>query len=542
MANQWYYTRDGEKLGPVSDSDLRKLAADGSLKPDDQIWKEGMDGWRNAGATKGLFTETKKTPPPIPPVPSKATAVDPESPSPQETRSVSFVESAKLVGQLTAKQAELTRIIQVSLLGPYRAIGKHVYQAGTETQQHQSLFQDIDRLNTTVSELEETSDNQPEAKSFTDKAKALGGKAATATRVKTAQLQLGQKLIQLGKAIFESGQTPDICHSEKLEVENLLTRAGELHSEIEAIKSRFPKQGNTPLAPHLRFTSTTTVALFAMCCAPLGLFLIWKHPTWPSSKKAKWTGISLACFFVLMAMSQIGDSNAVKIRSTEHQPSSPGHDPSSKAAQAANTSTNNARQCLHTQEPQLVSSGPKTTDCLTSNFLPSSENLVLEYRYRLLKDNGETDVESIRKAKGMSANEMTVTTTKYGNSTTEEMWFSESPVSVQRGYAKNGKIQAWTLAIVIGACPGDKWVMENGKDSETYFLKSIVTHGEVTSAIITTTSEGIAFGENVKVRREIILREGVGLVEERGFSTIRGVTRPNYENSLLKMNGGTFGN
>jgi hypothetical protein len=531
MANQWYYTRDGEKNGPIGDGDVRKLAADGSLKPDDQIWKEGMSEWRKAGAMKGLFAEGKQAPPPIPPVSPQAPAIDPEGPSPQKARSVSFGEATKLAGQLTAKQAELTKIQQVSLSGPYEIIGKHTYETGTAKQEHQSLFQDIERLNFTVKELGKSSEGQPEPTTFTDKARALGGKAATAAKTKAAQLQLRQKLIELGKLIFESGRTPDACRSQKTDVEKLLARANELQSEIAEIKNTLSQQGGKSAERgRSLMTSTAVVASSAFFCAPIGLLLIWLHPTWEKTTKVKWATASLACFFALAILSTMQQAatpdNQAELAGDEN---------------TANQPTRKPRPLLHHFEPRLVAVETRTSDSLTPDFLPSGASMTLEYRHRLLKEDGATDVESQELVKGKTGNVMSVVRTRNGSVTKKEMWFSESQYSVRRGYVKNGSVQAWTLVIMIGACPGDSWTINNpGGDSQTYTLKSIATNDGVRNAFIVASTEGLTRRDSVDVKREIILREGVGLVDERGFTIINGKTRPSYATSLVKLNGAAF--
>ncbi len=66
----WYFMLDGQKRGPVSEADLKRLAASGKLKPSDMIWKEGMAKWVPAGSMKGLFPAAQapaKTLPPPPP-------------------------------------------------------------------------------------------------------------------------------------------------------------------------------------------------------------------------------------------------------------------------------------------------------------------------------------------------------------------------------------------------------------------------------------------------------------------------------------------
>jgi hypothetical protein len=55
MANQWYYSKNGDKRGPVTGAQLKALAEAGKLRPTDLVWKEGMPSWQPAGKVKGLF-------------------------------------------------------------------------------------------------------------------------------------------------------------------------------------------------------------------------------------------------------------------------------------------------------------------------------------------------------------------------------------------------------------------------------------------------------------------------------------------------------
>lgn len=68
---EWHYSKDDEKTGPVSSGDLRQLASDGTLLPDDMVWKEGWADWKPAKSIKGLFPQNAP-PPPTPPKTRKA--------------------------------------------------------------------------------------------------------------------------------------------------------------------------------------------------------------------------------------------------------------------------------------------------------------------------------------------------------------------------------------------------------------------------------------------------------------------------------------
>lgn len=57
MAEQWYYTKNGQPMDPVPLAELKRLASAGDLKPNDLVWKEGMPNWVKASTTKELFAD-----------------------------------------------------------------------------------------------------------------------------------------------------------------------------------------------------------------------------------------------------------------------------------------------------------------------------------------------------------------------------------------------------------------------------------------------------------------------------------------------------
>ena len=67
MADQWYYTQNDERQGPVTPEALKEMANSGQLTPDDLIWKKGMKDWIEAGTATGLIpSELADVPPPLP--------------------------------------------------------------------------------------------------------------------------------------------------------------------------------------------------------------------------------------------------------------------------------------------------------------------------------------------------------------------------------------------------------------------------------------------------------------------------------------------
>lgn len=55
MSQDWYYSVGGDRQGPVSAQELRKLVDAGTLKAADLVWKDGMADWVAAKSIKGLF-------------------------------------------------------------------------------------------------------------------------------------------------------------------------------------------------------------------------------------------------------------------------------------------------------------------------------------------------------------------------------------------------------------------------------------------------------------------------------------------------------
>lgn len=52
----WFYSREGERIGPVTFAELKVKAVEGGLNPrHDMVWTHGMPEWKPAGETEGLF-------------------------------------------------------------------------------------------------------------------------------------------------------------------------------------------------------------------------------------------------------------------------------------------------------------------------------------------------------------------------------------------------------------------------------------------------------------------------------------------------------
>jgi len=64
MVAEWFYAEQGQQRGPVTFVQLQQLAASGTLKPSDLVWKQGLSDWIPASSQPGLFAAAAPAPTP----------------------------------------------------------------------------------------------------------------------------------------------------------------------------------------------------------------------------------------------------------------------------------------------------------------------------------------------------------------------------------------------------------------------------------------------------------------------------------------------
>ena len=67
IEKSWYYAREGTRFGPVDGALIERYLHDGTLTPRSLVWREGLDGWEQAGAHFAVPAPAPGTPPAIPP-------------------------------------------------------------------------------------------------------------------------------------------------------------------------------------------------------------------------------------------------------------------------------------------------------------------------------------------------------------------------------------------------------------------------------------------------------------------------------------------
>ena len=61
----WYYAKGQEQFGPIGSPELKTMADDGRLTPDDLVWREGLSQWTPSSRVRGLFSETSGSSPDV---------------------------------------------------------------------------------------------------------------------------------------------------------------------------------------------------------------------------------------------------------------------------------------------------------------------------------------------------------------------------------------------------------------------------------------------------------------------------------------------
>jgi hypothetical protein len=262
---KWYIKRNGKQAGPFESAQLRQLAKEGKIKSDDLLRRDDQEAWQKAESVKGLLSERVEHPPSLN-TETQSVSSDVSTQPSEDTSSFSFGASAKAVGQITGKKAELTKIQQVSLPAQYAKLGQKLFESNALKGEHEGLFAAIQHHCEAIAKLSQQSEQQASGNTISEKAKSLGSKAWIATKIKAEELQRRQKFIQLGEAVSEDQVVPADCVSEKFEIDRLRQRQKELGLEIDSVKVTLGGKG---------LTSWTTSRVVIAASIILGLLFLY---------------------------------------------------------------------------------------------------------------------------------------------------------------------------------------------------------------------------------------------------------------------------
>lgn len=312
MTAMWHYSRNGQKHGPVSSPELQNLARKGLLTPEDLVWKEGMESWQKAGRLKGLFPAVATAPPPMPVKEASGAAAN------LKQGVTALGASAKAGGELALKQAEKTKIQNLSLPQAYATLGKAAYEQGTQHPDSATLFAAISDLCQQLAAVRSADTALSQTATLSERAINLGKQAKAAVDIKSLELKLQQQYTQLGTLTYQRVDLPNHEHANAEGIRKLLDREKELSEQISALGGELGARGEqmqqmakaTAKKGYSLLLTAATVVTFA--AAPLSWLPIWKHPSWGKSRKITLATMSLACTLGILTYGQIMKAAATK--------------------------------------------------------------------------------------------------------------------------------------------------------------------------------------------------------------------------------------
>ena len=122
---RWWYGRDGQRGGPVTEVELLALVAQGNLTATTLVWCDGLSDWTRLRDVSSLAAQLTAEPPPLPPplptgTPSKPSATQAVSPMQADTPDVRSRNNQSVASAVTAQATWyrfFARQIDICILG-----------------------------------------------------------------------------------------------------------------------------------------------------------------------------------------------------------------------------------------------------------------------------------------------------------------------------------------------------------------------------------------------------------------------------------------
>lgn len=180
---------------------------------------------------------------------------------------VSFLSTAKAAVQLAARRAEKTKLTTITLPAAYRLLGQHCYASQQYRADFPDLFQQLDSIQTGLSEITSRRAGQPVPNSFGEKAKATAGKAMQAAQTQNLSMQQPSLFGRIGKVVYEKYHDASGPYNVITPIRAALARCEVLDAEIDRLSS----EGTSWLTPKRLAVAGVGVALLLL---GLGLWTI----------------------------------------------------------------------------------------------------------------------------------------------------------------------------------------------------------------------------------------------------------------------------
>ena len=150
MADQWYYSKQGQRIGPVSEEQINQLVSSGQIQPTDLAWKQGMGQWTKVSQLFPPPTDPDAPPPTV----SSHQQVDIE----QRTRNVDekFCESCGKVINIAAEICPKCGVRQKSASGIKAFFGKCIKSVKDKVDYAKQAIKEEQEMVTGISPMHKT--------------------------------------------------------------------------------------------------------------------------------------------------------------------------------------------------------------------------------------------------------------------------------------------------------------------------------------------------------------------------------------------------
>jgi hypothetical protein len=246
MGQQWHYAIGGQQHGPVTDAQLCQLANDGSLEPNDLVWKEGMKDWQEARSVKGLFPDVMATPRSSlpPPVPAKQP-------------SISFVRrlmmpisvlfgAGSAAWKLAIRKLKRRWLVVITLPELSLPLGKDIYSTRRFHDDFQDAFQSLDIQKHEIEKLERTNPDAGDNATPEESKQRAAERSKVESSVRTLSTKMNKDFEKLGQLAWEKFGIKSGPKELTEPLHMACERQDILTEEIESLRAPFEGKVVTP--------------------------------------------------------------------------------------------------------------------------------------------------------------------------------------------------------------------------------------------------------------------------------------------------------
>jgi hypothetical protein len=201
MATEWYYLKNGEKVGPISSTELKNLAVKQEIMPSDLIWKEGLEKWVAAKSVDNLIE-------------NDGIVID--------TSYIDIKKGGEKTNELTHKikgikdrislRIKLLRLSHLTLPSLYKKIGEVLYNSKIGRKEFPSKSAEIDAINQRLESLNRKKDNELDdlkKSGLLHKCKSIVKLASIVLISKKNELQKSSILKAIGSSSYRNSMKND---------------------------------------------------------------------------------------------------------------------------------------------------------------------------------------------------------------------------------------------------------------------------------------------------------------------------------------------